>query len=574
MLRLGRFFPASQWISGYSKALFFNDVVAGIIVTVLLIPQSLAYAMLAGVPAEVGLYSSILPLIFYAFFGTSRVLSVGPVAVVSLMTATTLGTIPEQSNISYLTGAITLALLSGIFLLAMGFLRLGFVTNFLSHSVISGFISACAIIIALSQVKHLFGISAYGNTLTDIAPSLFSAIKDVNTTTSVIGLSVLFFLVCSKLFSVNFLTWLKVDRQHASLIAKILPIASVFLSILVVFILQLEQHGVTVTGDIPSGLPTFRITIPSYKLIETLALPAFLISIIGFVESISVGKTLAAKRRQKVEANQELIGLGAANIASSLSGGFPVTGGFSRSVVNFEAGASTQAASIFAAIGITVASLFLTPALYYLPKATLAATIIVAVISLIDFSILKKTLHYSLTDFLAILTTILATLFLGVETGLVCGVLLSIGLYLYNTSTPHIAEVGLLAGSEHFRNITRYATQTDPAILMLRPDESLFFPNAAFLSQTIQDSIYKKEKVAHVILMCSAVNDIDYSALEVLVSLNEQLHERGIKLHFSEIKGPVMDKLKNSTFLERLHGNIYLSQMEAFCALKTASHAG
>ncbi len=563
-----RFFPASQWLSHYSKETLVSDLTAGVIVTVLLIPQSLAYAMLAGVPAEVGLYSSILPLFFYAFFGTSRTLSVGPVAVVSLMTATTLGTISEQGSASYLTGAMTLALLSGAFLLAMGFLKLGFITNFLSHSVISGFISASAIIIALSQVKHVFGITAHGDTLTEIIPSLLGTIKDTNAITLIIGICVLLFLIFSKKFSVALFTSLKIEKKRAITLSKILPIASVILSIIAAFTLNLEQYSVAVTGAIPSGLPSFTIAIPNYALIEALALPAFLISIIGYVESISVGKTLAAKRRQKVEANQELIGLGAANIASSISGGFPVTGGFSRSVVNFDAGAVTQAASIFAAIGIAIASVFLTPVLYYLPKATLAATIIVAVISLIDFSILKKTFRYSMSDFYAILATGLITLFCGVEIGVASGVLLSIGLHLYQTSTPHIAEIGLIEGSEHFRNIHRYVTQTDPTLLMLRPDESLFFPNASFLEQKIQSSIYQKDKIAHVILLCSAVNDIDYSALEVLESLNKELYEQGVKLHISEIKGPVMDKLRNSTFLEHLHGNIYISNIEAFNALK------
>ncbi|WP_054113474.1 SulP family inorganic anion transporter [Marinagarivorans algicola] len=564
-----RIFPASQWLSQYSKDIFVSDLTAGIIVTVLLIPQSLAYAMLAGVPAEVGLYSSIFPLLFYAFFGTSRTLSVGPVAVVSLMTATTLGAISEQGSASYLTGAMTLALLSGVFLLTMGFLKLGFITNFLSHAVISGFISASAIIIALSQVKHVLGITAHGDTLTEIIPTLLDTIKDTNIITLIIGTSVLIFLVFSKEFSVVLFTSLKIEKQRAITLSKILPIASVILSIIAAFTLNLEQYSVAVTGVIPSGLPSVTIAIPSYELIKALALPAFLISIIGYVESISVGKTLAAKRRQKVDANQELIGLGAANIASSISGGFPVTGGFSRSVVNFDAGAVTQAASIFAAIGIAIASVFLTPVLYYLPKATLAATIIVAVISLIDFSILKKTFRYSMSDFYAILVTVLITLFFGVEIGVASGVLLSIGLHLYQTSTPHIAEIGLIAGSEHFRNINRYVTQTDPTLLMLRPDESLFFPNAAFLEQKIQASVYQKDSITHVILLCSAVNDIDYSALEVLESLNKELYKQGVKLHLSEIKGPVMDKLSNSTFLEHLHGNIYISHIEAFNALKS-----
>lgn len=562
-------FPASQWIASYSKAFFIQDLTAAVIVTVLLIPQSLAYAMLAGVPAEVGLYSSILPLVFYAFFGTSSTLSVGPVAVVSLMTATVLGTLAEQGSASYLTGAITLAFLSGTFLLAMGVLKLGFITNFLSHSVISGFISASAIIIALSQIQHILGISTHGDTLTEIVPSLWGNIKQLNMSTCAIGGIVLLFLILTKRYAAEILVSINIEKNHAEMISKLLPIAIVVLSMAAVYFLDLQKYDVAVTGVIPSGLPSLNFALPSLDLIKTLAIPAFLISIIGYVESISIGKTLAAKRRQKIQPNQELIGLGAANIASSISGGFPVTGGFSRSVVNFDAGAATQAASILAALGIAVVSVCLTPALYFLPKATLAATVIVAVISLIDFSALKKTWRYSFSDFLAILITVFTTLFFGVEVGVASGVLLSIALHLYRTSIPHIAEIGLIDRSEHFRNVNRYVTETDPTLLMLRPDESLFFPNAAFLEEKIQSAIYERDEIAHVILLCSAVNDIDYSALEVLKSLDLQLYGQGITLHFSEIKGPVMDKLKNTDFLEQLHGDIYISQIEAFEALKS-----
>lgn len=565
--------PAVQWLSEYKRDYLVHDVIAAVIVTVLLIPQSLAYAMLAGVPPEVGLYASILPLIAYALLGTSRTLSVGPVAVISLMTATTVGAVAEQGSADYLTAAITLALLSGVFLLLMGVLRLGFVTNFLSHPVISGFITASGVIIGLSQLKHIFGIEAEGDTLTELIPSLARHLNAIHLPTLAIGLFVLLFLYLARQQAADWLSRLGLNKHNAALLAKTAPIFGVLMTIVAAYVMNLEDRGVVLTGAIPAGLPSLDFSLPSWDLMKQLAVPALLISIIGYVESISVGKTLAAKRRQKVDANKELLGLGAANLASSFSGGFPVTGGFSRSVVNFDAGAVTQAASVFAAVGIGLASLLLTPVLYYLPKATLAATIIIAVLSLVDLSILKKTWRFSRSDFVAVLTTILITLAFGVEIGVACGVGVSIALHLYRTSKPHVAEVGLIEGTEHFRNVKRYHVRTVPEILTLRPDESLFFANASYLEDIIQESIYQRDKVAHVILQCSAVNEIDYSALEVLEHLNQLLYDQGICFHLSEVKGPVMDNLRLTGFLSQLSGSVYVTQYEAFNTLATQGGA-
>lgn len=560
--------PAIGWLSQYNSKLFGQDLTAAIIVTVLLIPQSLAYALLAGVPPEVGLYASIFPLVAYAIFGSSRTLSVGPVAIISLMTATSLGHVVDLGITDYLTAAITLALLSGVFLIAMGLLKLGFVTNFLSHSVISGFISASAIIIALSQLKHLLAIDMQGDTLGELIPPLIEGISQTHLVTLALGVAVLAFLFLSKYYAGKFFCFLGINKQHSAALAKTAPILGVIASIVAVYAFNLENQSVALTGHVPSGLPSLTFSIPSIALIQALAIPALLISLIGYVESISVGKTLASKRREKINPNQELIGLGAANIASSLSGAFPVTGGFSRSVVNFDAGAATQAASIYAAMGIALASLFLTPILYYLPKATLAATIIIAVLSLIDFSILRKTWGFAKSDFIAVLTTIFLTLFFGVEVGVASGIVISILLHLYRTSTPHIAEVGLIEGTQHFRNIHRYETLTVPQIITLRPDESLFFANTNYLEDLILEEIRKNDKIAHVILLCTAVNEIDFSALEMLETLNHQLCDQGIRLHLSEVKGPVMDTLMRTGFIEELSGNVYLTQYEAYSVLK------
>lgn len=566
--RLGRFLPAATWLPGYSVSALQKDLLAAVIVTIMLIPQSLAYALLAGLPAEVGLYASMAPLIAYALFGSSRTLSVGPVAVASLMSAAALGQVAAQNTADYLLAAMLLALLSGLFLFLLGVLRLGFLANFLSHPVISGFITASGILIAFSQFKHLMGISAHGDNLPELVQSMLAGIGHINGYSLLLGAAVVLFLIWSRGSAVRFLQRLSLSKNTAGLLVKAAPVVGVLATILLASGFDLEGKGVQLVGDIPSGLPQLAWPTFSLELVQQLLVPAIMISIIGYVESISVGKTLAAKRRQKIDMNQELIGLGAANMASGLSGGFPVTGGFSRSVVNFDAGAETQLASVFTAVGIALAAMFLTPFLYYLPKATLAATIIVAVLSLVDFSILKKTWRYSPSDFFAVLITIVVTLLFGVEMGVSCGVLVSIVLFLYRTSKPHIAEVGLVEGTEHFRNTQRHQVRTLPQILSIRVDESLMFSNAAFLEERIYGDIAATPEVKHVILMCSAVNEIDWSALEALESINEQLQASGICFHLSEVKGPVMDCLSNSGFLALLSGKIFFTQYQAFTTLR------
>ena len=568
-MQLENVFPILKTTHGYSRETLSADLLAAVIVTIMLIPQSLAYSLLAGLPAEVGLYASILPLIVYALFGTSRTLAVGPVAVASLMTASALANFASQGTAEYLAGAIMLALLSGLFLLLMGFLRLGVLANLLSHPVVSGFITASGILIAFSQLKHVLGVNVQGQTLIEMGQTLAGGLNQANTYTIAISISVLTFLIWSRSRAAEFLTRFHIPRQRAQVIAKASPIVGVLATIAITLLLDLDTKGVAIVGSVPSGLPSFRFPSFTFDLIEQLYLPAIMISIIGYVESVSVGKTLAAKRRQHIDVNQELVGLGAANVASAVSGAFPVTGGFSRSVVNFDAGASTQLASVFCAAGIALVSIFLTPSLHYLPKATLAATIIVAVLSLIDISILKRTWRFSKSDFAAVLITIIVTLLFGVETGVACGVLASIALHLARTSMPHIAEVGLIEGTEHFRNVKRHLTQTTAEILSLRMDESLFFANAHHLESRIYDTVFQKDKIAHVILLCSALNEIDSSALEVLEGINAQLAEQGVQLHFSEIKGPVQDALERSGFLSKISGSLFLTHYEAYQKVKS-----
>ncbi|WP_439104585.1 SulP family inorganic anion transporter [Celeribacter marinus] len=564
---LRRYFPILDWGSKYNKDTFTNDGVAALIVTIMLIPQSLAYALLAGLPAQMGLYASILPLVAYAIFGTSRALAVGPVAVVSLMTASVVGNMALQGTAEYAAAAITLAFLSGLILLAMGLFRLGFFANFLSHPVIAGFITASGILIAASQLKHILGISAGGHTLPERIGGIIENIGDVNVITLVIGASATAFLFWVRKGLKPFLIAKGLTPRMADILAKAGPVAAVVVTTLISAVFQLQNHGVKIVGDVPRGLPPLTLPAFSGEVWGQLFGAAVLISIIGFVESVSVAQTLAAKKRQRIVPDQELIGLGASNVAAAISGGYPVTGGFARSVVNFDAGAETPAAGAFTAIGIAFAALFLTPLLYFLPVATLAATIIVAVLSLVDFSILKTTWGYSKGDFAAVLATILLTLGFGVETGVSAGVMLSIGLHLYKTSRPHVAEVGLVPGTEHFRNIKRHEVLTTPELVTIRVDESLYFANARFLEDYILDRIADDCDIKHVVLMCPAVNEIDSSALESLEEINKRLDDGGIKLHLSEVKGPVMDRLQKSHLLHDLTGQVFLSQYAAMKAL-------
>ena len=570
---LSKYLPVLNWGREYTRATFANDLIAALIVTIMLIPQSLAYALLAGLPPEAGLYASIIPIMLYAVFGTSRALAVGPVAVVSLMTASTLGSIVEQGTAGYAVAALSLAGLSGVFLLGMGIFKLGLIANFLSHPVIAGFITASGLLIAASQLKHILGIDAHGHTLLEVLASLAAHLPQMNWTTAIIGVAATGFLFWVRSGLRPTLRRFGMGETMAGVAVKAGPVVVVVVTTLVVWGLNLADRGVQIVGEVPQSLPP--LTLPSLdpSLLSQLLLPAILISIIGFVESISVAQTLAAKKRQRIDPDQELIGLGAANIGASLTGGFPVTGGFSRSVVNFDAGAETPAAGAFTAIGLTFAAVALTPLIFYLPKATLAATIIVAVLSLVDFSILRRAWNYSKADFAAVLATILLTLLVGVEIGVSAGVVLSVLLHLYKSSSPHIAEVGQVPGTEHFRNILRHDVLTDPSIVSLRVDESLYFANARYLEEKIHNRVAGDANIRHVVLQCSAINEIDLSALESLEAINERLKEMEVTLHLSEVKGPVMDRLKREHFLQELSGKVFLSQYDAISALKSSKEA-
>lgn len=566
---LAQYLPILEWGRTYNGSVLTNDLVAAVIVTIMLIPQSLAYALLAGLPPVVGLYASILPLVAYAVFGTSRTLAVGPVAVVSLMTASAAGAVAAQGTELYLEAAITLAALSGVMLAVLGFLRMGFLANLLSHPVISGFITASGILIATSQLKHILGVSAGGDNWPEMLGGLAAAIDTINPWTLAIGIPATLFLFWVRKGLKPSLVKLGLTPRAADIAAKAGPVIAVVATILAAIGLNLEDRGVNLVGAIPQGLPPFAVPSTDLGLIAQLWVPALLISIIGFVESVSVAQTLAAKRRQRIAPNQELIGLGASNIASAFSGGYPVTGGFARSVVNFDAGAETPAAGAYTAVGIALAGLFLTPLLYSLPIATLAATIIVAVLSLVDLKTPGQLWNYSKADFAAHMATIAITLLAGVELGVIAGVGVGLLLYLWRASRPHAAIVGRVPETEHFRNVDRHQVLTVPHVLSIRIDESLTYLNARWLEEYVLEEIADRPDVRHVILMCSAVNEIDASGLESIEAINHRMIDAGIGLHLSEVKGPVMDRLKRTRFVDELNGQVYLSQNRAFRELAT-----
>lgn len=568
--RLSHYFPFLSWLFHYQPKDLVGDVTAGIIAAIMLVPQSMAYALLAGLPAQVGLYASILPLILYALLGTSRVLSVGPVAIVSLLVASGIGQLAELNTSAALLLAMTLALLVGLVQIGMGLMRLGFLVNFLSHAVISGFISASALMIGLGQLKYLLGIQlppteSFIETLRAIAQNLLSA----NPATVAIGLVSLVILLFVQHVLARLLKRYHIPTNWIVPMVRSGPLLVVIGSTLLVGLLRLDQvAAVRIVGMIPAGLPP--ITFPGFNWTNwrSLFVTALIISLVGFVESIAVAKSLASKRRQKIDANQELIGLGAANLGAAFTGGFPVTGGFSRSVVNFAAGANTGLASIITALLIALTLIFLTPLFYFLPQTVLAATIIVAVLGLLDVETLKQTWAYNKGDAISLLVTFFSVLGLGVEIGIIVGVVTSLLLYLWRTSHPHIAVVGRVGETEHFRNVLRYEVKTYPHVMAIRVDESLYFANTKALEDFLLNAIADRPDLQHLILICSAINFIDASALETLDNLRDDLEAAGVHFYLAEVKGPVLDQLQKIGFVERIgRDRIFLSTHQAMLFL-------
>jgi SulP family sulfate permease len=564
---LRRYLPILTWGPGYSRKTFVNELVSAVILTAMLVPQAMAYAVMAGLPPVVGLYASMAPLVMYTIFGTARTLAVGPVAAICLMTATAASQVAAQGTPEYLGATIALALLTGILLIAMGLLRLGFVVNFVSHPVLSGFILALAVQMVVGQLASVLGVRAAGDTLLANLRSMIPNLAQTNVYNAAVGLGSIAFLLWARRGLSLLLRRLGIAERPASLLGKLGPVIALVVTTLAVWGFGLSAHGVSIVGAVPKGLPGLALPPFDAGLWSSLVLPALSLVLVSYLGSISSALTLAARRRERVDPDQELIALGAANLGSAVSGGFPVTGGLTRSAVAFDAGAETPAAGTYTAIGVALATMFMTPLFFYLPTATLAAIIIVAVLPMVTLKAFNRTYAYSATDGAALAATAVLTMVMGSDTGLKAGVGLSIILHLYQTSRPHVAVLGQLPGTMTFRNVTRHAAVTTPEILSLRVDASLYFPNARFLEDLINQSVTTNPAVRHIILECPAVNTIDSSALESLAAINQRLKAGGITLHLSEVKGPVMDRLQRSHFLQELTGKVHLTQFDAVSSI-------
>lgn len=546
------YIPALAWIKNYRRKDLAGDLLAGVIVAIMLVPQGMAYALLAGLPPQVGLYASIVPLFIYGLLGTSRVLAVGPVAIVSLLVASGIAPLVEAGVGNYLQLALTLALLVGTIQLLMGIVRLGFLVNFLSHPVLAGFTSAAALVIGFSQLKNLLGIAIPRLEFFELVLYAVEHIGETNGVTLAIGAASVALLLYFKFGLGKLLVRLGVGATWVVPIVKSAPLLVVLLGTLAVWLFGLEHvAAVKIVGGVPTGLSP--LTLPSFDLSVWQALlpTALVISFVGYMESISVAKSLASKKRQKVESNQELLALGVANIGATFTGGYPVAGGIGRSVVNFEAGANTGLASVITAVLITITVLFLTPLFYFLPNAVLAAIIMVAVFGLIDTKTLRHTWHYNKADALSMGITFIAVLAVGIETGILVGVAAAILLFIWRTSKPHVAIVGRLGKSETYRNVLRHEVQTVPHVLAIRVDQSLYFANTKYLEDTVLGLVAERPLVKHFVLICTAVNFIDASALETLESLHESLRDAGVTFHLAAVKGPVLDRLEHIGFVEQ-----------------------
>ncbi len=531
-----QFIPILDWLPSYKSRDFSGDITAGLTVGVMLIPQGMAYSMLAGLPPIYGLYASTLPLIIYAIFGTSRQLAVGPVAMVALLISSGVGAIAVPGSSEFISLAILLALIVGLIQFLMGVMRLGFLVNFLSHPVVAGFTSAAAIIIGFSQLKHLLGLELPRVKVHETIRLVAERVYEINIPTLIIGFSAIVLLVLTKRFS---------NKIPGPLIVVLLGIGAV-----VSF--GLHQSGVAIVRDVPGGLPSMSVPNWSVEQFKQLLPTALAIAFVGFMESIAVAKAIQAKHKNyKVIPNQELIGLGLANIIGSLFKAFPTTGGFSRTAVNDQAGAKTGLASIISAVLIIFTLLFLTDYFFYLPKAVLAAIIMVAVFGLIDISEAKHLWNTDRIDFALFMITGLGTLTLGVEEGIIIGVALSILIVIYHVSYPHAARLGRVPKTSEFRNVDRFEQlEEDEETLIVRFDAQLYFANLNSFKDFLSECERDKPKMKHLIIDAKPINNLDSSAVHMLHDLIEDYHKRGIDVYFVDVKGPVRDILERGKIFD------------------------
>lgn len=553
--------PAWQWLKHYNTVTLKSDLLASLIVIAMLVPQGMAYAMLAGLPPVMGLYASVLPMIIYAFFGSSPTLSIGPVAIISMMTFATLNPLFEVGSPVYIQAACLLALMVGVISLLLGMLRFGFLIQLISHPVIKSFIIASALLIALGQLKFLFNVPLQANNIPEFVLSVFEYIGLMHWESLIFGIaSILFLVFMPKFFN---LEAVKQRLGASGFIIKSLPLVLVVVSIALVYFFNLQQVGIKTVGEIPSGFPALSMPFWNLELVLQLLPGAAMIAMISFVESLSIAQATALQQRSQLNSNQELIALGAANIGAGLSSAFPVTGSLSRTVVNADAGAKTSMAGVLSSLFIVLVSLYFTGFFRDLPLTVLAATIIVSIWKLVELKPFIDTWRYSKADGLAMWITFFGVLFIDISTGLIIGIVSTFILLLWRISRPHIAEIGLVEGTQHFRNIQRHQVITSAKVLSIRIDEDLTFLNSNTLKGFLINAVSLKPELEHVVINGSSISAIDLSALEMLEDLDNELRKLNIQLHFSEVKGPVMDKLQRSKLLNHLSGKIFLTHYQA-----------
>ena len=548
-------FPALKWLKTYHPRHFKADVVAALIVLAMLVPQGMAYAMLAGLPPVMGIYASILPMIIYAFTGSSTTLSIGPVAIISMMVFSALQPLFAVGSTAYIEAACLLAIMVGIISLILGLFRFGFLIQLISHPVIKSFIIASALLIALGQFKFLLDIPLQTNNIPEFIGSLvnnFHHISFLSMGVSLAAISILVFLP----------KWVRSDFLN-----KTIPLLLVLSSIIVVYAFSLDQHGLKTVGIIPTGLPSFHFPTWNFDLVQKLLPSAFIIAMISFVESLAIAQATALQKRDDLNSNQELIALGLANIAAGINMGFAVSGSLSRTVVNSDAGAKTPMSGVMSSLLMIAVSLYFTSFFQNLPLTILAATIFVSIWKLISFLPFFETWKYSKADGLAMWATFLGVTCIDISTGLVIGIILTFILLLWRISRPHIAVIGLVEGTQHFRNVSRYDVLTTETIASFRIDENLNFLNAHVLKGYIITELSHNPQIQHVVINCSSISNIDLSAVEMLEDLNRELLQLGIQLHLSEVKSPVMDRLNSSRLINMLSGKIFLSHYQAIQTL-------
>lgn len=563
--QLQKILPIVRWLKPYNKNKAKADFIAALIVTALLIPQGMAYAMLAGLPPIMGLYASIVPMVIYAIFGGSPTLAIGPVAIISMMVAATLEPIFTAGTQAYIQAAWILSLMSGVMLLALGLLRFGFIIHLISHPVIKSFIIASACLIILSQFKIILDVPLQSTHLITFFESLVQHIENIHILSVIMTI---FFILCLLYFPfgiqkcLGYLGW---KHNTVDLLMKTTPLLVMLMSIFIVQFFNLEHYGIKTLGEIPAGLP--QLTIPNFNphLLWLFLPSAAMIALISFVEAISIAQATAVKSRNALKPDQELVALGLSNLSAGFTNGLPVTGSLSRTVVNADAGAKTPMAGILSSGAIIIVSVFFTNAFENLPLTVLAATIIISIKKLIDFKVFYSTWLYSRSDAIAMGLTFLGVICISIATGLIIGIVSAGFLLLWRMSRPHIATVGLLPNTQHFRNLKRFPDAvSSPTVLSVRIDESLTFLNAHTLRHYLINQLSQYPETKHIVLICSSINRIDASGLDMLEELHDDLFATDITLHLSEVKGFVMDRLTYAPFFQtKFKGQIFLSHYDA-----------